>query len=382
MAIVDIRSQAKRRSKDELIKHLKEFSLDLKFSAGIWFIAPGGGRFHDRYTKDLTIPERLDILGELADYGLRGVEAHYPSEVNEDNWHYYEKLEKETGIKLVGFGPALFYEKEFEWGALSSPYEKVQAKAIDIFARALQFAKDTNTPHLIHWPGIDGWENNFAQDFFAMRDRFARNMATAMDRVPGVRVCMEPKPYEPRGRIIYGSTYEGILLAMKVESMLEHDENRRLLKEGHALVAMNPEMGHVLMGFEDPAYSYSLCMEYGRLGHTHWNSQPLGNYDQDLNVGLLSPEQAEATLYALKMHGYTGYFGPDLNPERMPSVQALKNSFDALRAMNDRIDSLDHEKVIDSTYDPANNRGWLEAYMIRQRWPNAKLPTIMNWESK
>lgn len=380
MAVVDIRPQAERRTKEELIDHLNTFSLDLKFSAGIWFVAPGGGRFHDRYAPDMTIPERLDVLGELADYGLRGVEAHYPSEVNEDNWHHYEKLEKETGIKLVGFGPALFYDKQFEWGALSSPYEEVQAEAVDIFARGLQFAKDTNTPHIIHWPGIDGWENNFAQDFFAMRDRFARNMAKAMDRVPGVRVCMEPKPYEPRGRIIYGTTYEGILLGMKVESMLEHDENRALLKEGHALVAMNPEMGHVLMGFEDPAYSYSLCMEYGRLAHTHWNSQPLGNYDQDLNVGVLSPEQTEASLYALKMHGYEGYFGPDLNPERMPAAQALKNSFDALRAMNERIDSLDHEKVIESTYNPAKNRGWLEAYMIRQRWPNADLPAFPHFE--
>ena len=380
MAVVDIRPQAKRRTKDELIKHLNEFSLELNFSAGVWLVAPGGGRFHDRYTPNMTIPEKLDAMGELAEYGLKGVEAHYPGEVNEDNWHHYEKLAKETGIKLVGFGPGLFYDAQFEWGALSSPYEEVQAEAIDIFARALQFAKDTDTPHIIHWPGIDAWENNFAQDFFAMRDRFARNMATALDRVPGVRVCMEPKPYEPRGRIIYGSTYEGILLGMKVESMLENDENRKLIADGHALVAMNPEMGHVLMGFEDPAYSYSLCMEYGRLGHTHWNSQPLGNYDQDLNVGVLSPEQTEASLYALKMYGYEGYFGPDLNPERMPAIQALKNSFDALRAMNERIDSLDHEKLIESTYDPRNNRGWLEAYMLRQRWPNAELPAMVDFE--
>jgi xylose isomerase len=374
MAVVDIRPQATRRTKDELVAHMNNFSLDMKFSAGIWFAAPGGGRFHDRYTDRMTIPEALDVYGELAEYGLSGIEAHYPGEVNEDNWHHYEKLEKDTGIKLVGLGPGLFYDAQFEWGALSSPYEEVQVEAIDIFARALQFAKDTNTPHIIHWPGIDGWENSFAQDFFAMRDRFARNIATAMDRVPGVRVCMEPKPYEPRGRIIYGSTYEGILLGMKVESMLENDENRAILKDGHALMAMNPEMGHVLMGFEDAAYSYSLCMEYGRLGHTHWNAQPLGNYDQDLNVGVISPEQMEASLYAMKMYGYDGYLGVDLNPERMSSKQAIKNSLDAIRAMNERIDSLDHEKVIGSTHDPARNRGWLESYMIRQRWPDTELP--------
>ena len=44
----------------------------------------------------------------------------------------------------------------------------------------------------------------------------------------------------------------------------------------------------------------------------------------------------EAGLYALKMHGYEGYFGIDINPERMPVDVALKNSMDALRAANDR----------------------------------------------
>ncbi len=220
---------------------------------------------------------------------------------------------------------------------------------------------------MIHWPGIDGWEHNFAQPFMDMRDRFARNIAECMDKVPGVRLAMEPKPYEPRGRIVYGSTHEGLLLGLKVESYMENAENVALLEKGHALVAMNPEVGHVLMGFEDLPYSFSLILEYGRMGHTHWNSQPLGNYDQDLNAGVISPEQMESALYQLKMHGYEGYFGVDLNPERMPPKQAILNSMDALRAANERINGMDHARVVESVTRPAAHRGWLEAYLIRQR---------------
>ena len=109
----------------------------------------------------------------------------------------------------------------------------------------------------------------------------------------------------------------------------------------------------------------------GRLAHTHWNSQPLGNYDQDLNVGVISPEQLEAGLYTLKMHGYREYFGIDIHPERMPVDVALKNSMDALRAANDRINGLDHAAVIEATTAPARNRGWLEAYLIRARAPGS-----------
>ena len=381
MPFVDLRAQAKRKSPEEMIAHLKSFSLNLKFSAGVWFFAPGGGRFHDRYTPDKTIKERLEIAAEMGQYGLSALEAHYPNEVNEDNVDLYKDLEKKTGIRLLTVIPGLFYDSEFEWGSLSSPVASVRKRALDRTIAALKLNKELNTDFAIVWPGIDGYENGFGVDMVAARDRFAIGLAEAMDAVPGIRIAEEPKPYEPRGHIYYGTTAEGLLLAQKVESHLTAAENKKLLAEGHAMFCMNPEVGHMLMGYEDPPCSFSLIMEYGRLAHTHWNSQPLGNYDQDLNVGVLSPESTESSLYALKMHGYSGYFGPDLNPERMPVQMALRNCFDALRAANDRIDNLDHEKVILSTSEPRKNRGWLEAYLIRQRAPQGvKLSALPEFE--
>ena len=100
---------------------------------------------------------------------------------------------------------------------------------------------------------------------------------------------------------------------------------------------MNPEIGHALMAYEDLPYAYSWPLSEGRLAHMHLNSQPLGNYDQDLNVGVVSPEQIEALMYVLKMHGYQGWFGIDINPERMPVETALRINMDAIRAANDRI---------------------------------------------
>jgi len=382
MALKDIRSQKVRMTMEERIEHLRKFELDLKFSAGIWFFSPGGGRFHDRYIKEMSIAERLEIAGELAPYGLKALEAHYPNEVNEDNLHLYQKLEKDTGIRLLTIVPNLFYDAQFEFGALSSPLPQARRAAIERTIKTLELNKQINADFMIVWPGIDGYENPFGIDFYAARDRFAEGLVEAMDAVPGVRVAIEPKPYEPRGHILYGTTAEGPLLAEKVESLLQNPENKKLLQEGHALVAMNPEIGHMLMAFEDLPYAFSLIMEYGRLAHTHWNSQPLGNYDQDLNVGVISPEQLEAALYVLKMYGYTGYFGIDINPERMPVQQALKNSMDALRAANHRINDLDHEKILRSTYYPNKNRGWLEAYLIRARATHPeKLAPLPEFES-
>jgi xylose isomerase len=50
---------------------------------------------------------------------------------------------------------------------------------------------------------------------------------------------------------------------------------------------------------------------------------------------------------------------------------------DALRAANDRVNELDHARIIEATMKPGDNRGWIEAYLIRARAPQtSNLPSI------
>ncbi|MBT8485091.1 MAG: TIM barrel protein [Phycisphaerales bacterium] len=370
MPLPDLRDQALVRDRDAMLRHLQTFELDLKFSAGIWFFSPPGSRFHERYQPERTIEERLAMAAPLADDGLAGIEAHYPNEISEDNLDLWRGFARDTGIRIITVIPLLFWDRDFEWGSLSNPDDAVRRRAIERTERALALNRELDTDFAVVWPGIDGYENGFGLDFRERRTRFAAGLAEAMDTVPGVRIAFEPKPYEPRGRILFGTTPEGVLLGHQVESMLASEANGALLAEGHCLCGMNPEIGHMLMGFEDVPYALSWPLGEGRLAHTHWNSQPLGNYDQDLNVGVISPEQTEAGLYTLKMHGYDGSFGIDINPERMPVETALRISMDAMRAANDRINGLDHASILYAHDEPTRSRGWLEAYLIRQRAPH------------
>ncbi len=377
MSLPDLRPQALRRTPEQMLTHLRSFTLDLKFSAGIWYFSPPANRFHAAYGAAVDIERRLEIAARLKEYGLAAMEAHYPNEINEQNLPLWQQFVADTGIRLLTVIPLLFWDEQFEWGSLSNPLDGPRQAAIARTRRALELNRELDTDFAVVWPGIDGYENPFGLDFVAMRDRFVAGLVEAMDSVPGVRVAFEPKPYEPRGHILFGTTAEGLLLAHQVESRLAHPENRRLLNEGHALVGLNPEVGHALMAYEDLAYAYSWPLSEGRLAHVHLNSQPLGNYDQDLNVGVVSPEQTEALLYALKMYGYRGYFGLDINPERMPVETALKICMDALRAANDRIEGLDHEAILYATTHPDRARGWLEAYLVRARAPRPdRLPPL------
>ncbi len=369
MALINLKNQAVRRRPGELVEHLKNFKLNLKFSAGIWYFSPADSRFHDKYKKNIDIRRRLDIAGDLYEYGLAGLEAHYPNEINEKNAEVWKKFLKTSGMKLVTIVPLLFRDKKFEFGSLSNPVDRYRNEAISLTINAFKMNKEFNTDFAVVWPGIDGYENPFGLDFFMLWDRFVEGLAQAMDAVPGLRVAFEPKPYEPRGRILFGTTAEGLLLCHRVEALLKNKKNRELLKNGHNLCCMNPEIGHMLMAYEDIAYSYSSVLSEARLAHMHLNSQPLGNFDQDLNIGVVSPEQFEALLYVLKMHSYNGWFGIDINPERMDVSTAIKICIDAIRSANDRINALDHRSIVYAMYNPDKSRGWIESYLIRMRAP-------------
>jgi xylose isomerase len=367
MPLTDLKPQAVRRTPEELVKHMKSFKLTPKFSAGVWFFTPGGNRFHVPYGKERSIAERLEIAVTLKDYGLVGMEAHYPNEVNEDNLHIWQKFEKDSGIKLIAICPLIFRDQTFEFGSLSSPIKEKRKEAIELFKRALQLNKVMKTDFAICWPGIDGYENGFGIDFAAMRQRFVEGMAEAMDAVPGVRVAFEPKPYEPRGHILFGNTAEGMIMCHQVQDLLKNPENQKILAAGDAMVGLNPEIGHVLMAYEDLPYAYSWPLSEGRLVHVHLNSQPLGNYDQDLNVGTISPELLDGMMWILKMHSYQSWFGIDINPVRMPVETAIKNNIDAVKASIDRINDIDDESVIWAANNPDKARGWIEAYLLRAR---------------
>jgi xylose isomerase len=362
----DLRYQKESITPDAVLKNLKK-DLDLKFSVGIWYFTPGGGRFHDRFVAAADIPTRIKMAADMAKLGVKGIEAHYPDEINEDNAHLYQQLAKDSGIRVVGVPFSHFFNAMFEFGSMSSPDPKVRAEAKKIAVGGLKLVKEIGAEAAISWPGMDGYRYLHGKPFMYMWDLFETTMAEALDEVPGVRIAIEPKGYEPAPNNIYRTTAEGILAAQRIEKKLKHPENVKLISEGHCLVGLNPEIGHVKMSFEILPAAYSLVMMEGRLAHTHWNSQPDGNYDQDNNVGVVNPAETEALLYAMWGAGYQEYFGIDINPENMPVQKAVEINIRAIQKMKERVAKYPHEKLLACHLEPAKHRGEYEEIMI-ENW--------------
>ena len=382
--MVDLRSQALRRTPAELLRNLRK-RYEPRLSAGIWFFGEGSSRFHGSYKEEMPLSRRLEIAAEMAEYGLRGIEAHYPWEINEENLDQYLKLGRQAGVKVTGVAGigGDFRAVESRFGTISSTVGATREKYLDSTVAGLRFTqkvskKQGQPANAIMWPGIDGYTYSLGTDFYDMWDRSEAALAEAMDEVPGVRVAIEPKPYEPAINNIYRNTPDGILMGHDVEGRLRSSKNLRLLKQGHALIGLNPEIGHVRMGFEDVAYSYARVLREGRLAHVHVNGQPMGNFDQDLNPGTVGIETTEALMFVLRMYGFAGYLGMDLNPDKMDVRIALANSFNELCRANAVIDNLDCEGVLAAYFDPENNEGVVEALLARAR---AKAVSTSDWVS-
>ncbi|AKX94855.1 xylose isomerase [Moorella thermoacetica] len=145
----DLSYQATRRSPEELIRHLQNFELNLRFSAGIWFFSGSNSRFHIRYGQEMSIEERLEKFASLKEYGLEGIEAHYPNEINEHNLPLYKDFCRDTGMKVVTVVPNLFYEEQYCYGSLSSPLPAARQSAIQRVKETLEINKELGTESML-----------------------------------------------------------------------------------------------------------------------------------------------------------------------------------------------------------------------------------------
>ena len=209
----DLRNQKKAITPDAMLANLKR-DFELKFSVGIWCFTPGGGRFHDRFVSRGVHPRahrdggrhgqagRHRHRGALSGRGQRGQRRTCT-----------RSSKRDAGIKLVGIPFSHFFDKMFEFGSLSNPDAAVRKKAKEIAVRGLKLVRELGAGAAISWPGMDGYRYLHGKPFMKMWNLFESSMAEAMDEVPGVRIAIEPKGYEPAPNNIYRTTAEGILAA-------------------------------------------------------------------------------------------------------------------------------------------------------------------------
>ena len=77
MGLQNLQYQKSFLNFEQMLARLQQFQMEIKPTVGMWYLSPSGSRFHEPYGEAIDIPERIDMLAEMACLGVKGLEAHY-----------------------------------------------------------------------------------------------------------------------------------------------------------------------------------------------------------------------------------------------------------------------------------------------------------------
>jgi len=276
---------------------------DLKISMGIW----GNTNLVDRFNTTgfgefVPVTDRIREVGRTD--GIDGIELHLPTEIDDSNAGEIEKVLADCNLRMVQLCGHTWTEKQYRFGALAEADAAVRAAAVDRVKAALDIGARFDVPISVLWPATDGNDFPLQTDYVGLYDRYVESVREILDYLHAngynTRVCIEPKPFEPRSWIMMGTTAQALCIVNEVD-----DPN----------FGINLDVGHSLIARENVEDQLCLVCRYDRLYHTHFNDNDQ-QCDADLPPGSVNLQRLVSVMYVLDQVGYDGWFGLDLFPYR------------------------------------------------------------------
>ena len=285
---------------------------------GIWGMTNLRDRFNiNGFGEEVSVLDRIRAIGETE--GVDGIELHVPTEIDEKNAGEIEKLLNDYDLQMVQLCGHTWTEKQYKFGALGDTDPKVRAAAIDRVKWALDMGARFNVPISVLWPATDGNDFPLQTDYVGLYDRYVDSVRQVLDYLHKnkyeTKICIEPKPFEPRSWIMMGTTAAALAIVQEVND---------------PSFGMNIDVGHSLIAKENIEDMFSLVLRAGKLFHTHFDDNDQ-QADCDIPPGCANFIRLVSILYVLDQQGYDGWFGLDLFPYRDDPVEFMKLSVENLR---------------------------------------------------
>ncbi|MFW6154708.1 MAG: sugar phosphate isomerase/epimerase family protein [Planctomycetota bacterium] len=302
----------------------------IRISMGIWGNTNLVDRFNTKgFGEEVPVLDRIRQVGAID--GVDGIELHLPTEINDDNADDIARVLDDHNLRIIQLCGHTWTEKQYKHGALADSDPAVRQAAVDRVKAALDMGARFDVPISVLWPATDGNDFPLQADYLALYERYVESCRRILDHLHAnhyaTRLCIEPKPFEPRTHIMMGNTAQALCLVNEID-----DPN----------FGINLDVGHAMIAAENVEDQLSLICRYGRLYHTHFNDNDQ-QCDADLPPGTINFLRLVQILYVLDQVDYDGWFGLDLFPYRDDPRRFIEISRDNLHKaaavvdlMNDR----------------------------------------------
>lgn len=273
---------------------------EIIFSTRLNSFALGNGLKHP--TKPVDPVSLIEIAGTVK--GLNALEINYPEHfVNSSVADITKALEKSKlqikGVQLRWPAP------KFAAGGMTNSDATLRKEAVQLVADAIKVAQELKTDHVLLWPAHDGYEYPLQMNYVQSWRWFKESMQELADIDSNIRLSIEYKPAEPRGRTLLNTT--GSVMKMLA------DVNRKN-------VGVTLDFGHLLMARENPAQSAALCLADNKLFGLQLNDSH-GLADDGLLVGSIHAPETLELMYYLAKYEYKGTYYFDTDPVRENPVK-------------------------------------------------------------
>jgi xylose isomerase len=344
------------------------------FTFGLWTV---GWQARDPFGDATRAPlDPVESVHRLAGLGAYGVTFHDDDLIpfgstesdRDDRIARFRKALDETGLAVPMMTTNLFTHPVFKDGAFTSNKREVRRFALRKVMRNLDLAAELGATTYVFWGGREGSETDAAKDVRAALDRYREGLEMlaqyVTDRGYPIRFALEPKPNEPRGDILLPTVGHALAFISSLEC--------------HAMVGVNPEVGHEQMAGLNFVHGIAQALWHGKLFHIDLNGQRGIKFDQDLVFGHGDVLNAFFLVDLLENGGPGGspaYDGPrhfDYKPLRTEDYDGVWAS----AAANMRTYLLLKERAAAFRADPA-----VQAALAASRVPELSVPTLSPGES-
>jgi L-rhamnose isomerase len=312
----------------EAVAFLK--SMDIKMSVGHW----SAGDFVDRFAPPGYNSDdpafRNDFEGQCRRTRAAGIDCI------EIHQHVFEKslngdldlaaVERAKGGILAELGMTVtacnintWTNPKFKLGGPCNPKSELRKAALQEILKAVEICKALRIPVLSVWPGSDGADYHFQIDYRQSLEWFTEALVAVNKECvkAGIKLAIEPKPYEPRELfMIVPTAASAILVAERVNDTC-----------GGSNCGLTVDYGHQKMEGTTASTACDLAAFAGVPIHKFdINDARQGRNDQDLMFGTISVPEAVEYLYTTFVRDFRGYYSQDQFTYRDDPTRAMERS--------------------------------------------------------
>jgi L-rhamnose isomerase len=305
-------------------------TMDIRHSVGHW----SAGDFCDRFAPPGYHSDDPAFRGDFEAQcrrtkaaGIDAIEIHqsvFEKTLNGDvDWPAIERARSgylaELGMTVAACNINTWTNPRFRLGGPCNPKAELRRAALEEILKAVEICKAMRIPVLSVWPGSDGADYHFQIDYRQSLEWFAEALVAANREClkAGIRLAIEPKPYEPRELyMIVPTAAAAILVARRVNETT-----------GGANCGLTVDYGHQKMEGTTASTACDLAEFAGVPIHKFdINDARQGRNDQDLIFGTVSVPESVEYLFTTFVRDYRGYYSQDQFTYRDDPTRAMERS--------------------------------------------------------